>query len=105
MKRICIRFAANKTGFIRLFCIEANQRILYAKQIKKEANIPFFVNIFFFRFKANILTRNEAKNLIKSRILIGPTIVKGFPILKQYLANIRLYANICKQIFASKEIF
>jgi hypothetical protein len=41
MKRIFIRFEANKTGFIRLFRIEANQRILNAKQIETEANISF----------------------------------------------------------------
>jgi hypothetical protein len=33
MKEIFIRFEANKTGFISLFRIEANQRILHAKQI------------------------------------------------------------------------
>jgi hypothetical protein len=31
MKRIFIRFEANKTGFIRLFCIQANRRILHEK--------------------------------------------------------------------------
>ena len=40
MKRMFIRFEAKKTGFIRLFRIEANQRILHAKRIKTEANIP-----------------------------------------------------------------
>ncbi len=45
MKRIFIVFEANKTGFIRLFRIEANQRILHAKRTA-EANIPFFANIF-----------------------------------------------------------
>jgi hypothetical protein len=33
MKRIFICFEANKTGFILLFRIEANQRILHAKRI------------------------------------------------------------------------
>ncbi len=41
MKRNFIRFEANKTGFISLFRIEANRRILHAKRIKTEANIPF----------------------------------------------------------------
>ncbi len=41
MKRIFIRFEANITGFIRLFRIGANPRILHAKRIKTEANIPF----------------------------------------------------------------
>jgi hypothetical protein len=45
MKRIFIRFDANKTGFIRLFRIEANRQILHAKRIA-EANIPFLANIF-----------------------------------------------------------
>jgi hypothetical protein len=36
-----IRFEANKTGFIRLFRIEANRRILHAKRIKTEVIIPF----------------------------------------------------------------
>jgi hypothetical protein len=36
-----IRFEANKTGFIHLFRIEANRRILHAKRIKTEVNIPF----------------------------------------------------------------
>jgi hypothetical protein len=40
LKRIFIRFEANTTDFIRLFCIKANQRILNLKQIKTEANIP-----------------------------------------------------------------
>jgi hypothetical protein len=40
MQRMFIRFEANKTGFIRLFRIEANQRIFHAKRIKTEANIP-----------------------------------------------------------------
>ncbi len=31
---------SEKTGFIRLFRIEVNPRILYAKRIKTEANIP-----------------------------------------------------------------
>ncbi len=39
MKRLFIRFGANKTGFISLFRIEANRRILHAKRIKMEANI------------------------------------------------------------------
>ncbi len=33
-------YEANKTGFICLFRIEANRRILHAKRIKTEANIP-----------------------------------------------------------------
>jgi hypothetical protein len=33
------RFEANKSGLLRLFRIEANQRILHAKRIKTEANI------------------------------------------------------------------
>jgi hypothetical protein len=37
IKRIFIRFEANKTGCIRLFRIEANQRILHEKRIKTEA--------------------------------------------------------------------
>jgi hypothetical protein len=41
MKRIFIRFEANKTGFSRLFRIEANRRILQVRRIKTEANIPF----------------------------------------------------------------
>jgi hypothetical protein len=41
MKRIYIRFEANKTGFIRLFRIGADRRILHAKRKKTEANIPF----------------------------------------------------------------
>jgi hypothetical protein len=45
MKRIFIRFEENKTGFIRLFRIEASLRILHAKQIKTEANIPCSANI------------------------------------------------------------
>jgi hypothetical protein len=32
---------ANKTSFIPLFLIEANRRIVHAKQITTEANIPF----------------------------------------------------------------
>ncbi len=40
LKRIFIRFEANKAGCIGLFFIEANQRILHAKRIKTEANIP-----------------------------------------------------------------
>jgi hypothetical protein len=40
MKRIVIRFETNKTSYIRLFCIEANQQVLYVKRIKKEAKIP-----------------------------------------------------------------
>jgi hypothetical protein len=32
-------YEANKTGFIRLFSIEANWRILHEKLIKMEANI------------------------------------------------------------------
>jgi hypothetical protein len=40
MKRIFIRSEAKKTGFIRLFRIEANQRILHGKIIKMGANIP-----------------------------------------------------------------
>ena len=31
---------ANNTGFIRLFRIEANRRMLHAKRIKTEPNIP-----------------------------------------------------------------
>jgi hypothetical protein len=38
MKRIFIRFEANETGFIRLFCIKANRRILHAKRIETEEN-------------------------------------------------------------------
>jgi hypothetical protein len=34
-------YEANKTGFIRLFRIEANQRIYYAKRIKAEGNNLF----------------------------------------------------------------
>ena len=34
--RCDIRFEANETGFIRLFRIEANRRILHAKQIKQK---------------------------------------------------------------------
>jgi hypothetical protein len=45
MKEIFIRFEAYKTGFISLFRIEAYQRILHAKQIKMEANVPLFVSI------------------------------------------------------------
>ncbi len=42
MKQIFIRFEAkNETGFILLYCIEANQRILHAKRIRIAANIPF----------------------------------------------------------------
>jgi|688.fasta_scaffold1041876_1 hypothetical protein len=44
--RCDIRFEANETGFIRLFRIEANRRILHAKRIQKEANIPFEANMF-----------------------------------------------------------
>ncbi len=40
LQRMFIRFEANKTCFIRLFRIEANQRILHAKRLKKEGNIP-----------------------------------------------------------------
>ncbi len=47
MKRIFTRFEANKTGFIPLFRIEAYQRILHAKRIKTEANIPFYANLLF----------------------------------------------------------
>jgi hypothetical protein len=39
MKRIFICYEANKTGFIRLFHIKGNQRILRAKRIKTKANI------------------------------------------------------------------
>jgi hypothetical protein len=53
MKRSFIRFEAKKTCFIRLFRIEANQRILHAKRIKTEPNIPFQANILF------ILLQNE----------------------------------------------
>jgi hypothetical protein len=35
MKRIFIRFKANKTGFIRLFRIEANQRIFTCQTSNK----------------------------------------------------------------------
>jgi hypothetical protein len=45
MKRIFICFEGNKTGFIRFFCIEADQRILHAKRVKTEANIPCYANI------------------------------------------------------------
>ncbi len=55
MKRIFNRFEANKLCIIRVFRIKANQRILHAKRIKTEANIPF---------KANILKRNEV-NIFK----------------------------------------
>ncbi len=40
MNQIFICFEADKTGFIRLFRIEANRRILHVKRIKTEANIP-----------------------------------------------------------------
>jgi hypothetical protein len=46
MKRIFIRIEAHKTGFIRLFRIEANRRILHAKRIKTELNISLQANIF-----------------------------------------------------------
>jgi hypothetical protein len=46
MKQIFIRFKANKTGFIHLFCIEANPWILHAKMNKNVV-------------KANILKQNE----------------------------------------------
>jgi hypothetical protein len=42
-----IRFEANKTFFIGLFRIEENQRILHAKRIKTEPNIPFYAKILF----------------------------------------------------------
>ncbi len=45
MKRIFICFEGNKTGFIRLLCIEADPRILHAKRVKTEANIPCYANI------------------------------------------------------------
>jgi hypothetical protein len=42
MKRIFIHFEVNETGFIRLFCVKANRRILHAKRIETEANFLFF---------------------------------------------------------------
>jgi hypothetical protein len=68
MKQIFIRFKANKKGFICLFRIEVNQRILQAKHIKAEANFPFYL-FYLFRFKANILKRNEVNIFKKNRIL------------------------------------
>jgi hypothetical protein len=41
MKQIFIWLKVNKTGFIPLLRNEANRRILHAKLIKTEANIPF----------------------------------------------------------------
>ncbi len=40
MSRIFIRYEANKTGCYSLFSHEANHRILHAKRIQTEANIP-----------------------------------------------------------------
>ena len=85
VKRIFILFEVNKTGFIRLFLIEANWQILHVKRLKKEVNIFFYANI----FKKNLIL-NEVQDLRK--VFVNN--------LKQCVANIRWYANICKQIFA-----
>ncbi len=70
MKRISIRFKANKTG-LSLVSHRSESANLHVKRIKKEANIPFSANIFyFFRFEANILEQNEANIFNKNRLLI-----------------------------------
>ncbi len=60
MKRIFIRFEANKICFIRFFLIEVNQRILHAKRIKTKPNIYSNRIFCLFPFKVNILSPNEA---------------------------------------------
>jgi hypothetical protein len=58
MKRMFIRYEANKTGFIRLFRIEANRLILHAKRIKTEAN-----TIICEYFEANIRQYEKIANV------------------------------------------
>ncbi len=95
MKRIFFRYEANKTGFISLFRIEANRRILHAKRIA-EANIPFLANI----FKKNWI-------LIETKVLWKALLNN----LKQYVAIIRQYEKILSEyslqhvFFASNQIF
>ncbi len=61
MKRTFIRFEANKKGFIRLFHIKANQRILRAKRIKTKANILLisYESEYFEANEANIFKKNQ----------------------------------------------
>jgi hypothetical protein len=59
-----------KTGFICLFRIKANQRILHAKRIKTEANIPSYGNILLISHQSEYLKQNEANIFNKNRILI-----------------------------------
>ncbi len=70
MERIFIRFEAQKTGFICLFRIQANQRILHAKRIKTEANNPSYANILLISHQSEYLKQNEANIFNKNRILI-----------------------------------
>jgi hypothetical protein len=60
-------YEANKTGFLRLFRVEANHRILHAKQIKMEANIPSYANILLFSLQGEYFEARLSEYFKKNR--------------------------------------